>query len=230
VAVSVSRWIRAWSRYRQRRQLGGSAPQLTVCWDALPDPSTPWQKAEFLVVDTETSGLELESSELLSIGWVVMRGDEIDLSSSEHRLLLNHQGVGQSATIHQLRDCELQEGEPLEDVFLDFLEMLRGRVLVFHHAPLDLAFLNRQSEQQLGSPLLLPVIDTLQLERRQLLKAEQPIVDGVLRLASCRRRHQLPDYPAHNALVDALSTAELLLAQLQRRGGDTQLGQLLSFE
>lgn len=43
-------------------------------------------------------------------------------------------------------------------------------------------------------------------------QADTALVRGDLTLAGCRVRYGLPDYPAHNALVDALATAELLLA------------------
>ncbi|WP_418135139.1 hypothetical protein [Psychromonas sp. GE-S-Ul-11] len=36
------------------------------------------------------------------------------------------------------------------------------------------------------------------------------------RLTAVRKRYQLPQYNAHNALVDSLATAELLLAQIAR--------------
>ncbi|HCM04525.1 MAG TPA: 3'-5' exonuclease, partial [Oceanospirillales bacterium] len=39
-------------------------------------------------------------------------------------------------------------------------------------------------------------------------------------------RYNLPAYPAHNALMDALSAAELLLAQLDYKGRDVRLRDL----
>jgi DNA polymerase-3 subunit epsilon len=44
-----------------------------------------------------------------------------------------------------------------------------------------------------------------------------------LRLAECRSRYNLPAYPAHNALMDALAAAELLLAQLDHKGKKVRL-------
>ena len=42
-------------------------------------------------------------------------------------------------------------------------------------------------------------------------------------MGACRRRYQLPDYHGHNALWDALATAELLLAQLAHRSRGSRL-------
>ena len=51
------------------------------------------------------------------------------------------------------------------------------------------------------------------------MRREQPIRQGELTLAACRARYHLPDYRAHNALGDALATAELLLAHLASGAG-----------
>ena len=78
----------------------------------------------------------------------------------------------------------------------------------------DLAFQDRATRSLYGAPLLLPVADTMAIEHRQLKRRDTAIRAGDLRLQACRARHNLPAYPAHNALSDALATAELLLAQL----------------
>ena len=185
------------------------------------------REAEFLVVDAEMSSLDLRKGELLSVGWVVIRDGRINLSSARHLLLKPSQTVGDSAAVHNLRDCELQEGMSEAEMLGKLLRAARGRVLVFHHAPLDLAYLNRSSKRLCGSPLLLPVIDTLKQEKLRLERRNLPLGDNVLRLASCRARYNLPDYPAHNALLDALATAELFLAQLAHRGAQVRVRELL---
>lgn len=59
----------------------------------------------------------------------------------------------------------------------------------------------------------------MRIEHQQLLRKHPMIQAGSLRLAHCRQRYNLPDYEAHNALVDALSCAELFLAQVGKMGG-----------
>jgi DNA polymerase-3 subunit epsilon len=189
-------------------------------------PTEQIRDLEFLVVDTETSALTTQEGELLSIGWVVIKDNAVDLGSSQHHLLQVEQSVGQSAVIHQLRDCELEGGISPEAMMRMFLQQVRGRILVFHHADLDMAFLNQLSQQCFGMPLLLPFVDTLQIEKHKLLRKHQALEKGALRLAGCRHRYHLPDYPAHNALMDALATAELLLAQCASKGQDVRLKEI----
>ena len=77
--------------------------------------------------------------------------------------------------------------------------------------------------------MLMPVVDTLLQEEALLRRREQAIKAGDLRLQACRDRYNLPHFHGHNALVDAIATAELLLALASRRASGNQLalGQLL---
>ncbi len=200
------------------------SPALARCWSgAYPSAGTDWRRLEFLVADTETSALSAAEGEMLSIGWVVIANAGIKLSTAEHYLLCSERGVGQSATIHQLRDCELVAGISREAMMERFLEVARGRILVFHHAMLDMSFLNQISCLLYNAPLLLPYIDTLRMEQRRMSRQGSVPAKNGLRLGSCRTRYNLPDYPGHNALIDALATAELLLAQLTHRSGNRKL-------
>lgn len=168
------------------------------------------------------SSLEVADGELLSLGWVCIENGTIALESARHYLIKAENSVGQSAAIHQLRDCELRDGYTELEVLEHLLVAAAGAVLVFHNAALDMAYLNRSSERYFSAPLLLPTVDTLALEHARLRRQDRVIKPGDLRLHECRNRYHLPPYPGHNALVDALATAELLIAQAKHRGsGDT---------
>ena len=219
-------------RLRFRRWLAGRqshvADELRDYWRSpLPRLSSPVSSLELLVCDGEMSGLDPGQAELLSLGWLVIRGSEQCLGSAEHHLIRAEHSVGMSATVHQLRDCELADARELKDVLRSFLAAARGRVLVFHHAPIDTAFLNAAALRVFGAPLLLPVIDTLALEQRLLRRRDAVVAPGALRLRACRERYGLPTYAAHNALTDAVATGELLLAHIARRGHDLRLRDLV---
>lgn len=204
---------------------------LKRCWDESFDkknikPSMRCDEVEFLVADLEMSSLDSQEGEILSVGWVVIKNGKIQLSSAEHHLLKAKKSVGQSAVIHNLRDCELQQGENIMFVVERFLALAAGKILVFHHSPLDMSYLNKASIELFSSPMLLPVVDTLEIEKQKVLRHKEQVEQGELRLAECRSRYNLPAYPAHNALMDALSAAELLLAQLDYKGRDVRLRDL----
>jgi DNA polymerase-3 subunit epsilon len=83
-------------------------------------------------------------------------------------------------------------------------------------------FLRTAFMEQIQKNFLFPVIDTLELEA-DFLRNKQSFIAGLLhkqlpslRLAQVRERYNLPAYESHNALVDALATAELLQAQIAK--------------
>ncbi|WOJ96178.1 exonuclease domain-containing protein [Congregibacter brevis] len=207
--------LRRW-RWSRRTDLPDS---IAKAWAAsLPSNTTATRELSFLVCDAEMSGLNPKEDELLSLGWVRVTQGEIALGSACHTLIRNQHSVGQSAVIHQLRDCELQEADDVKAALKALLEASAGCILVFHNAALDTAFLDRASKEVFGTPLLLPTIDTLLLEQRLLQRKEQPIAQGALRLGACRERYGLTTHNVHNALGDAMATAELLLAHIAKRG------------
>lgn len=217
--LALRRW---WWRRR-----GAVDEALTGCWGVTsPSARSPVEAIRFLVCDGEMSGLDARQAELLSLGWVPVEQGEIVLGAAVQLLLQPRGGVGQSAVVHGLRDCELSDARALDDGLRQFLKAAEGAVLVFHHAPLDLAFLDRACRQAFGAPLLLPTVDTLALERRRLARRNQTLEQGALSLGGCRARYGLPPHRAHDALADAVATAELLLAQLATAGPGLRLGDL----
>lgn len=215
-------------RLAYSRRVAGTA--LQKCWQTpLPSTGTDWKKVSFLVVDAEMSSLDANTGELLSVGWVVVEGGTIALDTAEHHLIRAEKSVGQSATIHNLRDFDLVDANTRDFVLAHFFDIAAGKILVFHNASLDMAFLNKLSRREFNAPVLMPCVDTLLQEEALLRRRDQAIKPGDLRLQGCRDRYNLPHFHGHNALLDALATAELLLGMCKRRsaGQSFTLGQLL---
>jgi len=80
--------------------------------------------------------------------------------------------------------------------------------------------------QRFGSALLVPVVDTLTLEERRQRRHHHLENNSSLRLSDLRDAYNLPRYSAHDCLVDAIATAELLLAIASRQRRVT-LGDLI---
>ena len=214
-------WL-ALRRLRWARRV--AATPLQACWrEPLPRRRSDWRSLSFLACDAEMSSLDPRQGELLSLGWVTVAGGAVQLGSARHHLITSKRGVGQSATIHQIHDRELAGAVSPAAAMAALLQAAAGKVLVLHHAPLDLAYRNRLSRQLYGAPLLLPVVDTLALERAQRERRGSPLAAGALTLQACRAHYGLPGHGAHNALLDALATAELLLAQIAHRSGGGRL-------
>lgn len=174
----------------------------------------------FLVIDCEMSGLDVKNCQLLSVGWVVIEKGRIVNASTKHLLIHADRGTGDSSKIHGLLDSNVAGATSVASVLMLLMKQVPGAVLVFHHASIDIRFLQKATIENFRCPLLFSYIDTMTIEKKRLqLQGE---MKG-LRLTQCRQRYGLPDGVQHNALADALATAELLLAQASYIGDKDKL-------
>lgn len=217
-------------RRRMRLRRTAEGPLHDYLQVPFPPPSADYREVEYLAVDLETTGLNAKKDQILSIGWVLLRGNRIDLSSASH-LLLRCDGEipAASAVIHQITDDQSASGLELSEALPELLQMLRGRVLIAHHAKVERGFISRACRRLFGTGLLLRSIDTQILARRSFERREIPFKPGDLRLHALCERYNLPRHGAHNAFCDALAAAELFLAQVAHRdnGSGFRLGDLL---
>jgi DNA polymerase-3 subunit epsilon len=207
--------LRRW-RFRKRcRSLAGRCPEsalsgyLERCTAMHPRDvaDTP-----LIAVDLELTGLDASKDHIISVGWTQIDAGRVRLGSNRHVLVSARDTVGESAAIHELTDSEvaggIEPGQALEQLF----EAAAGRVWVFHHAALDVAFLQQACKAWAGLAPPFAVLDTMQIELGLRKRRDQPVQQGDLQLSRLRADYHLPRYTAHNALIDALATAELLLA------------------
>jgi DNA polymerase-3 subunit epsilon len=183
-------------------------------------PSQLFTDTRFLVVDCEMSGLNPKKSQLLSVGWVMIEHGRIINASAKHLLIHAERGAGDSSRIHGLLDSNLAGATSVAAVLMLLIKQIPNSVLVFHHASLDMRFLQRASMETFRCPLLFSYIDTMMIEKQRIhLQGKS----ASLSLAKCRERYGLSTGSQHNALADAQATAELLLAQTSYLGKQEKL-------
>ncbi|HHU37968.1 MAG TPA: hypothetical protein GXZ45_01570 [Propionibacterium sp.] len=180
-----------------------------------PADDTPASELRLLSLDFETTGLDASRDTILSIGFVPVDGDTIELGGAAHRVLAASTEVGQSAVFHGITDDQIARGTPVEEAVAETLAALAGRAMLAHFAKIEREFLSLLCERLYGAPLVLPVVDTLVLHDKLVNRGfDDESLAGQLRLWNARTRYGLPVYKAHNALTDALATAELYLAHV----------------
>jgi DNA polymerase-3 subunit epsilon len=178
------------------------------------DPSTPLAAVRLLAIDLETTGLDPATDQVLSVGFVPVDGEVIQLSGATEILVRPEGEVGDSARFHGLTDDALLPGVALPEALDRVLVALAGRVLLAHHAGIEAGFLSQACERLYGVRPSFEVVDTMALQFGLLSQGyddEPP--QGSLRLWTARGQYGLPRYAAHAALTDALACAELYLAQ-----------------
>jgi DNA polymerase-3 subunit epsilon len=120
----------------------------------------------------------------------------------------------ETAIVHKITDDMVANGQDLPTALELLLQRLKGKVLIAHHARIEIGLLNKVCQDLYQQKFFIPTIDTQILGQRVLERHQEEIKPGDLRLFNLRKRFGLPAYKAHNALSDALATAELFLALL----------------
>ena len=188
----------------------------------LPHRDTLGNALEIVSLDLETTGLDPQKDSLLSFGLVNIWHHSIQLKTAWHEIVcIDHEIPESSAVIHHITDDLAAGGKPLETLLPKLLQRLAGKVMLVHYANIEQKFLDAACRELYGSPFIIQTIDTLQLAQRLLSKRNHSTQSGDLRLFNLRPIFGLPMYKAHNALYDALATAELFLAisrELQPKG------------
>jgi DNA polymerase-3 subunit epsilon len=198
-------------RYKLWHKKAGKTPFNRLYKQKLPSRHARFSDLRFLVVDCEMSGLDPARHQLLSIGWVAIENSAIVYYGRKHLLVHADSGVGDSIKIHGLSEKNIAGAASATRALTLLAEQAENSILVFHHAGIDITFLQSTALATFGCPMLFPYIDTMTIEQRRLNRQDKT---GGLQLDLCRQRYGLP--PAtqqHNALSDAIATAELLLAQ-----------------
>lgn len=181
--------------------------------------------AEFVALDFETTGLDVENDEIVSIGLVPFTLDRIKVAQARHWIVKPQCSLkDDSIVIHGITHSDISDAPTLDDVLEQVLSCLSGRIVVVHYQYIEREFLNRAVKQLYGTELLFPMVDTMWLEgvlyRAGWRNKLKRLFGGRLlsiRLADSRLRYALPRYHLHSAMSDAIATAELLQAQLKHR-------------
>jgi DNA polymerase III epsilon subunit family exonuclease len=183
-----------------------------------PGADLPLDRASFVVVDLETTGLRPGSSRICEIGAVRVR--ELELQEEFELLVDPGMPIGPVvSTLTGLSDADLRGAPHPAIAVRRFLEFAGDAVLVAHNARFDLSFLDRETERLKGARLAGPVVDTVGLARR--LLAGRTSRAG---LSSLAHFFGTAVQPCHRALPDAQATAEILLCLIglaQERGALT---------
>jgi DNA polymerase-3 subunit epsilon len=181
--------------------------------------SPAWDSVVYWALDLETGGLDPRTDAILAVGMLPLREGTIRVGEAYATLVRPESGESvspASITAHQLVWGEVRAAPPLEQVVPEIAARLREGVLLVHHRALDLRFLQR-AFRRVGRRWPRPkVVDTVELlmkvaGRAQRLRPELPVEVPALNLSRARRARGLPEYQAHDALTDALATAELFL-------------------
>lgn len=227
----MTAFLRDWTS----RLLGGGPPlpedlrQRLAAWQALPRPGLdgPLSRQQWLVVDVETTGLDIRADELLAIGAVAVSGSAIPLAASFDAVLRRpNVSSHDNILIHRIAGDEQRGGHDPAEALLAFLRFAGKRPIVGFHADFDRAMIVKATRKHLGIGFDTPFLDlALVAPALHAGSDRQPDnLDGWL------RRYGIVIAQRHRAVFDALGTAQFLqvLVDIARAQGIERASQLFA--
>jgi len=196
---------------------------------------TPLKDVPFVALDFETTGLNPAKNDIVSVGLVPFSLNRIRCREARHWIVNPRQPLAeQSVVIHGITHSDISDAPDLMRIMELLLESLAGAVVVVHYRRIERGFLDAALKERLAEGIEFPVVDTMELEARLHRTGKHGFTSRLIgqksesiRLADSRSRYGLPHYQSHHALTDALSTAELLQAQIAHRfSPDTPISEI----
>lgn len=207
----LTRW------FSRKSKMNPEQSRRFAAWQELPRVAldVPVTGARYVVVDVETTGLNLMQDKLISIGAVAVVNGRISLGDSFY-VVLQQRAASEKDNIllHGIGTSAQLEGEPPAEALLAFLEFLGKSPLVAFHVTFDETMIKRALRDYLGLNFKHPWLD---------LAYVMPGLHPPL----ARKYRALDDWIGHfgiridvrhNALADALATAQLLQVAVAQAG------------
>ena len=211
-----------WIRLRLRnRRLDPAARRNLKALDHL-DPSRPANSYRYVVVDVETTGVDLRRDRMVSIAAVRVFEGRILLGQIFNEMVNPGREIPRaSIKVHGIYPGRVAQARTGEEVFSDFLDFLGDDILVAHCAAFDLNFFNKMMKRRYGFRLQNLVLDTEKLYREIVFLPLQP-PSRAARFQSGYSLDAIADHFAieiqdrHTAMGDALATAMIFQRMLAR--------------
>lgn len=165
-------------------------------------------------IDLELTGLQTDTAEITSIGWVKGKMNEVNLATAHYDVVRAKGDLNQSPVIHGLCAKEIARGARIREKIEELRLYANSHLWVFHNALLDMRVLQKVSKRLGYEPLVISTIDTMLLQVYVMEKAHGFVPGGSVTLGNARAYYDLIEAPEHNALDDAVATLTLLYAQL----------------
>jgi len=190
---------------------------------------TPASQVRFVVLDTETTGLDPRKDKIITIGALAVHDGEILLDDA-FEVMLKLAYNNSSVTVHGITRDEAAGGMDEKEAIAEFLLYLRDGVIVGHHIGHDIQALNCACERHFGGELRNRSLDTMDLALHLndagafagKSMAQGFSLDGLCDMFG------IAMHDRHTAGGDAFLTAQVFMRLLRaaRSVGRTTLGEL----
>lgn len=166
-------------------------------------------EAIFTVIDIETTGLNTETDEIIEIAAIKYQGN-VELGRFTSLIRPSNAFIpNYTSLITGITTAMIIDKPSIKEILPEFLEFIKGSVLVGHNISKDLAFINRDLNKYFGLTIKNPYICTDKLARKIM-----PDVDSksLVNLASM---FNIPIKNHHRALCDTEMNLALFIKMLE---------------
>ena len=210
-------WLSGW--LRGKPELSQPQQQRLGAWQVLPSVALDKSISEMrcVVVDVETTGLSLMNDRLISIGAIAVVNGKISLGDSFY-VILQQQTASTKGNIllHGIGTTEQLEGVSPAEALLAFLDFLGKAPLIAFHVAFDETMIRRALRDYLGVNFKHPWLDLAYV----MPGLNPPLANKYRSLDDWIAHSNIRVDVRHNALADALATAQLFqiaVAQAEKK-------------
>ena len=175
----------------------------------------------YVVVDVETSGLDMKKDRLISIGAVALTDGKMDFSDAFQVVVRQDRiSTHENILIHGIGGSAQSEGVDPAEALLLFLQYIGKAPLVAYHAFFDQSMIDKALVEYLGIKLEQSWIDLAWV----LPDFFQFRADGRVPLDDWLQLFEIENILRHNAVSDAYATAKLMqvaIAAGNKKGADS---------
>lgn len=174
------------------------------------DMNVSLEDAVFSVIDTETTGLDLNTAKIINIAAVKVQNFKI---IDFYNAFINP-GIEipkESIKWHGITDDMVVDKPSAAEVMPDFLNFVGSSILIGHHVNFDVKMINKEMKESFGCDITNPWLDTMLIYTRSIIKKDAHVsLDYLFDIykVTCNGRH--------TALGDALATAEVFTKMIQQ--------------
>ncbi|ADD68521.1 DNA polymerase III, epsilon subunit [Denitrovibrio acetiphilus DSM 12809] len=172
--------------------------------------NTDIQNAVFSVIDTETTGLDLNDARIINVAAVKVQNFKIiDFYNS----FINPETEIPKESIqwHNITDEMVADKPTAGEVLPDFLNFVDDSIIVGHHVTFDIKMINKEMMDSFSCQINNNWLDTMLIYSHAIIKKDERYsLDYLLDLynVTCNGRH--------TALGDALATAEVFTKMIMQ--------------
>ncbi|MFJ8260859.1 exonuclease domain-containing protein [Rummeliibacillus sp. NPDC094406] len=172
----------------------------------------PLSKLNVVIFDIETTGFFPEKGdEILSIGAIKMSGSSIHREEIYYSLMHVEKEIPQGIVqLTGIQNEEIKNAPAASDVLIEFMRFVKESSLVAHHANHERRFMQYAINRLFRMPFKHRIIDTTFL-----FKIVERNLD-IVKLEDFCTHNDIPIVNRHNALGDAILTAELWSLYIER--------------